>query len=58
MKWDEGMGWIDVAHNKDKWQAPVNAVFRLWVRKMWGNSSLAESRLASQEGLCFMELIS
>jgi hypothetical protein len=32
--WDGGMGWIDEAHIRDKWQAPMSAVFKLGVRKM------------------------
>ena len=26
-----GMDWIDLAHDKDRWQALVNAVMNLWV---------------------------
>jgi hypothetical protein len=28
--WD-GMDWIDLAQDTDKWRAPVNAVMNLWV---------------------------
>jgi hypothetical protein len=27
----EGMDWIDLAHNRDRWQALVNAVMNLLV---------------------------
>jgi hypothetical protein len=30
-KWDEGMDWIDLAQDRDRWQAVVNAVMNLWV---------------------------
>jgi hypothetical protein len=26
-----GMGWIDVAQDRDRWQALVNGVMNLWV---------------------------
>ena len=31
-KWDEDMGWNDLAHGRDRWHAFVNAVriFRLY----------------------------
>jgi hypothetical protein len=28
-KWDGGMDWIDVAHDRDRWRALVNAVMNL-----------------------------
>jgi hypothetical protein len=58
MKWDEGMGWIDVAHNRDKWPALVKAVIKIRGRKMRGNARLADNLLASQAGLCSTALIS
>jgi hypothetical protein len=27
----EGMEWIELAHNRDRWQALVNVVTNLWV---------------------------
>jgi hypothetical protein len=27
-----GMGWIDMAQDRDRWQALVNAVMNLWVQ--------------------------
>ena len=32
MKWDGwGMDWIDLAQDRDRWQALVNAIMNLWV---------------------------
>jgi hypothetical protein len=45
------MDWIDLDQLRDV----VNAVMKLRVP---GNSRLAEDLLASQEGLCSMELVS
>jgi len=27
----ESMDWIDLAHDRDRWQALVNAVMKFWV---------------------------
>ena len=48
----EGMDMNVLAQDRDCWRALVKAVMNLHVpHKMRGNSSLAENRLASQEGL-------
>jgi hypothetical protein len=49
-----GVDWIDLAHDRGRWRAFVNAVLNLG--KMRGISLLAEHRLASQ-GLCPMEYV-
>jgi len=30
-KWDGSMDWIDLAQDRDRWRALVNAVKNLWV---------------------------
>ena len=52
-----GMDWTDLAQDRDRWQALVNAVMNLQVHKMLRIFGLAEDLLASQEGLCSMELV-
>jgi len=32
IRW-EGLDWIDVVQDRDKWQAVVNTVMKLWVHK-------------------------
>jgi hypothetical protein len=46
------MNWIDLAQDRDRWQAVVNAVMNLQVPY---NAGLAENWLASKEGLCCMK---
>jgi len=30
-KWKGGKDWIDLAQDRDRWRAPVNAVMNIWV---------------------------
>jgi hypothetical protein len=52
------MDWIDVAVDGDRRRAVMNAVMNLRFHKMWGICWLAEDLLASQDGLCSMEIVS
>ena len=52
------MNWIDLAQDRDRWWALLNAVMNLLFRQMWRISWTAEKLLASQEGICSIDLFS
>jgi hypothetical protein len=52
------MDWIELAQDRDGCRALVKAVMNLGFHKMRVISWLAEKLLASQEGLCSMEVVS
>jgi hypothetical protein len=47
----EGIGWINVAENRDKYCTLVNMVINFVFLKIPGTSFLIEAILASQQGL-------
>jgi hypothetical protein len=51
------MDWIDLAQDRDRWRAVVNAWWTFGLHNMQGISWVAEDLLGSQEGLCSMELV-
>jgi hypothetical protein len=55
--WGRSMDWIDLAEDRDRWQAFGNGVMNFRFYKMLGVSWLAEDLLATQKGCCFMELV-
>jgi hypothetical protein len=50
--------WRDLAQNRDRCLAVLNTVMKLCFHKRYEISSLADGVLASQGGLCSMELAS
>jgi hypothetical protein len=51
------MDWIDLAQNRDRCWAYVNAVMNFGFHKMRGISRLVEDLLGSQEELCTMDVV-
>jgi len=52
----EGMAWIDLAQDTDKWRTLAYAVWTSRFHKMRWICWLGEDLLASQEEFCSMEL--
>jgi sugar lactone lactonase YvrE len=54
--WDGGMDWIDLDQDQKRWWALMNAVMIFGFHNMRRITYLAADVLASQKGLCSMEL--
>jgi hypothetical protein len=50
--------WINLAQNRDGWSVLVNVVIKLWVPYTAGNFLTGWKTVSSEEGLCYMELVS
>jgi len=50
----ESVDWINLAQDKDKWQAFVSMEVSLRFHKMWEISDVAKELLSSQENPCCM----
>ena len=53
-----GMEWTAVTQHRDRWQVLLTIVMNLRVPQNAGNFLTAKDLLASQEGLCSLELVS
>jgi ERCC4-type nuclease len=49
LRWGDIL-WVDLAQDRDRWRALVNAIMNLRFHKMRGISRLAQDLSASQEG--------
>jgi hypothetical protein len=49
--------WIELGLNRDRWRTLANTVRDFCFQRMQGISQLAEQLLASQRGLCSVELV-
>jgi hypothetical protein len=52
------MDWIDLTQGRERWQALEKTVLTCGFHKTQEISGLAEEQSASQEVLCFMEILS
>jgi len=53
----EIMDWVNMAEDRDKWQAVVNLVMYFQIPLVWGVFGLAEGLFASQEGLSIVRSV-
>jgi hypothetical protein len=53
-----GMEWFALTQHRDRWRVLVTTVMNLQVPQNAGNFLTAKDLLASQEGLCSLELVS
>jgi len=53
----KGFSGLDMLKDRDMWHTFVRTVMILWFAKMWEISWLYDQLLASQGGLCCMELV-
>ena len=54
----EGMDWINLPQDWDRWRAIVIAIMNHCFHKLWGISGVAQDLLAFEEGLCSMNTVS
>jgi len=54
----EGLDWIALAYDRDKWRALMNSIMNHRFHKMRGISLLDCDLFVSEEQLCCMQLIS
>jgi hypothetical protein len=55
----EGVDWINLAQDRERWRALVNTVQKtFWFNKLRGNPRQAEELSAYQKRVCSQELVS